>query len=101
MVEIIGSSRAYDLRQKKDAYRRNGVRGYLAVITGEQRVIWWQLREGEYEEIAPDSDGLLKSTVFPGLWLDGKALLYGDVKAMLAAARHGFDSPEHRSFSAG
>jgi len=100
VVEVIGSSRAYDLHQKKDAYWRNGVREYLALITGEQRVIWWELREGQYEEIAPDSDGLLKSTVFPGLWLDDKALLRGDIKAMLAAARRGFGSPQHRSFSA-
>ena len=27
VIEIVGSSRAYDLHQKKGAYRRNGVRG--------------------------------------------------------------------------
>src|SRR5207248_3367768 len=94
-IEIVGSSRAYDLHQKKGAYRRNGVREYLAWITGEQRVIWWQLREGEYEEIAPDSDGLLKSVEFPGLWLEGAALLGRDLKAVLAALRRGLDSAEH------
>ena len=30
VVEIVGSSRAYDLHQKKGAYRRNSVREYLA-----------------------------------------------------------------------
>src|SRR5207244_3941518 len=60
-VEIVGSSRAYDLHQKKGAYRRNGVCEYLAWITGESRVIWWELREGEYQEIARHADGLLKS----------------------------------------
>jgi len=34
-AEIAGSSQAYDLHQKKAAYRRNGVREYLAWITGD------------------------------------------------------------------
>lgn len=95
IVEIVGSSTAYDLHQKKGAYRRNGVREYLAWITGEQRLVWWQLREGEYQEIASEPDGLLKSRVFPGLWLDVPALLGGDLKAVLATLRRGLDSPEH------
>src|SRR5256885_4270 len=68
-VEIVGSSKAYDLHQKKGAYRRNGVCEYLAFITGERRLVWWELRAGEYHELAHDADGLLKSHVFPGLWL--------------------------------
>ncbi len=97
VVEIVGSSRAYDLHQKKGAYRRNGVREYLAWITGEQRLVWWELREGEYQEIAAAADRLLKSRVFPGLWLDAGALLGGDMKTVLAALRRGLDSPEHRA----
>ena len=97
-VEIAGSSRAYDLHQKKGAYRRNAVREYLVWITGEERVIWWELREGEYQEIAVSVDGLLKSSAFPGLWLDSRALLGGDTKTVLAALRRGLDSPEHNAF---
>jgi Uma2 family endonuclease len=100
VVEIAGSSRAYDLHQKKGAYRRNGVREYLAWITGEQRLVWWELRDGEYQEIVPHAEGLLRSAVFPGLWLDARALLKGDKKAVLAALRQGLDSPEHRDFLA-
>jgi len=99
-VEIVASSKAYDLHQKKDAYRRNGVCEYLAWITGEQRLVWWELREGEYQELAPHADGLLKSCVFPGLWLDIQALLKGDMKTVLAALRRGVDSPEHTAFLA-
>jgi Uma2 family endonuclease len=99
-AEIVGSSRAYDLHQKKGAYRRNGVSEYLAWITGERRLLWWALREGEYQELAPADNGLLKSGVFAGLWLDAGALLRGDVKAVLAAVRRGLDSPEHRAFLA-
>jgi Uma2 family endonuclease len=99
VVEIVGSSRAYDLHPKKTAYRRNGVREYLAWITGEQRLVWWELREGEYQEIAPAPDGLLQSHVFPGLWLDAAALLRGDMKTVLAALRRGLRLHDLRDFA--
>ncbi len=92
VVEIVGSSRAYDLHQKKGAYRRNGVREYLAWITSENRIIWWELREGEYHEIPPDPAGTLKSRIFPGLWLDTAALLRTDIKAVLATLQLGLAS---------
>jgi len=98
VVEIVGSSQAYDLHQKKGAYRRNGVREYLAWITGEKRLLWWELRDEEYQEIAPDADGLLKSRIFPGLWLDSGPLLRGDMKAVLAVLRRGLNSPERGAF---
>jgi Uma2 family endonuclease len=97
-VEIVGSSRAYDLHQKKGAYRRNGVCEYLAWITGEKRIVWWELREGEYQEIPLDANGLIKSRAFPGLWLDSAALLRGDTKTVLAVLRKGLDSAEHQAF---
>src|SRR5713226_8575643 len=92
-VEIVASSKAYDLHQKKGAYRRNGVCEYLAWITDQNRVLWWELKGGEYKEITPAAQGLLKSNVFPGLWLDTKALLKGDMKAVLTALRRGLSSP--------
>ncbi len=100
-VEIVGSSHAYDLHPKKSAYRRNGVCEYIAWITGERRLVWWELREGDYKELAPDGEGLLKSRVFPGLWLDVEALLRGDMRSVLATLRRGLESSEHTAFSAG
>ena len=100
VVEIVGSSLAYDLHQKKGAYRRNGVREYIAWITGEGRLVWWELRDGEYEEMKPDANGVLKSGIFPGLWLDTTALLRGEMKTVLAVLRQGLNSAEHRAFIA-
>jgi Uma2 family endonuclease len=100
-VEIVASSSAYDLHQKKGAYRRNGVCEYLAWITGESRLVWWELRHGEYHEIAPDADGVLKSRAFPGLWLDAAALLRGDMKAVLASLRRGLEGLDHDAFLRG
>jgi hypothetical protein len=93
-------SNTYVVHQKKGACRRNGVREYLAWITGEQRLVWWELRDGEFQELVPLADGMLKSAIFPGLWLDAKALLRGDKKAVLGALRQGLDSPEHGAFLA-
>jgi len=76
------------------------VREYLAWITGESRLVWWELREGEYHELTPVADGLLKSRVFPGLWLDTAALLRGDLKAVLSSLRRGLESAEHTAFAA-
>lgn len=45
----------------------------------------------------PD-DGLLKSAVFPGLWLDAAALVNRDLAKVLAALAKGTTSPEHAAF---
>jgi Uma2 family endonuclease len=69
-AEIASSSASYDLHQKKNAYRRNRVREYLVWVTGERRIHWWELRDEAYQPLEPDADGIIKSRVFPGLWLD-------------------------------
>jgi len=85
VVEIVGSSRAYDLHQKKGAYRRNGVREYLAWITGEHG------RTAQKRRLSSAWFGgncarrnIKRSPRRPGLWLDSQALLKGDLKAVLA-----------------
>ena len=99
VIEIVGSSQAYDLHQKKNVYRRNGICEYLVWITGEQRLIWWELRDDEYQEIAPTTDGLLQSRVYRGLWLDTPALLRGDMKAVLGTLRRGLASVQEGAAS--
>lgn len=41
---------------------------------------------------------VLKSGVFPGLWLDAAAQLRGEMYTVLAALRRSLDSPEHMEF---
>ena len=89
VVEIASSSASYDLNQKKGAYLRNGVREYLAWVVLEERLVWWRLDGGEYVGIAPDEGGVLKSMVFPGLWLDVPALLRGEMRAVLECLEKG------------
>jgi len=99
-VEVASSSAAYDCHSKKRAYRRNGVREYLIWLVGEGKIEWWRLAEDEYRLIEPDADGVIKSHVFPGLWLDADALLAHDSKRVIEVLRTGIESPEHAAFVA-
>lgn len=100
IAEIAASSVSYDLHAKLRVYQREGVREYLVWRTRDGEVDWFRLHEGSYVPMTADESGILKSTVFPGLWLDRGALLRGDIAAVLGVLRQGIDSPEHASFVA-
>lgn len=98
IVEVAASSAAYDLHDKKRVYARVGVREYLVAQAYEQRVDWWELREGVFTPLPLEADGTLRSRVFPGLWLDPAALWAGDAAALLAALHRGLADPAHAAF---
>jgi hypothetical protein len=47
-----------------------------------------------------DVDGLWRSRIFPGLWLDGQALLAGNLQQVLSRLQQGLNSPERKQFVA-
>jgi Uma2 family endonuclease len=98
VVEIAASSAANDLYSKKTAYRRNGVKEYIVWQVLDQKLDWFVLREGEYIRQEPDKTGILRSEVFPGLWLAVSALLAGDMAAVLTVVQEGLNSPQHAEF---
>jgi Uma2 family endonuclease len=98
IVEISASSASYDLHDKRRAYARNGVPEYLVLQTYEQQVAWFSLQEGVYELLEPDEKGVLRSQVFPGLWLQPAALWSGDLATLLVVLQEGLASPEHAAF---
>jgi Uma2 family endonuclease len=105
-IEIAASSASYDLHDKLRAYRRNGVQEYLVHRVDDEAIDWFVLEGGAYvrlehqEPDRQDSDrgGILKSRVFPGLWLDVGALLRGDLPALRAAVERGCAEPAHATF---
>jgi len=97
---VSASSASIDLRDKRRAYRRNGIREYIVWQIYDDRLDWWALREGEYQPIAPDAAGVVKSEIFPGLWLDVPALLANDLAKVLATLQQGLASEEHVAFAA-
>jgi Uma2 family endonuclease len=98
VAEVAASSVSIDLHTKFRIYQRSGVREYLVWRVLDQAVDWFVLRAGQYEQLVPDTRGVLRSEVFPGLWLDTAALLRGDIAAVLATVQHGLASPEHGAF---
>ncbi len=100
VVEVASSSVSYDLGRKLNAYRRNGVREYLVWRVRDRQVDWLVNRDGQFVPLAPAADGVLRSVVFPGLWLDPSALVQGDKRAVKAVLEQGLNSPEHAEFVA-
>jgi Uma2 family endonuclease len=98
IVEVASSSVAYDLHDKLHVYRRNGIAEYLVLLTHERAVRWFVWRAGEYDQLQPDSDGILRSQVLPGLWLDPARFWQGDLAGVLAVLQQGLASPEHLAF---
>jgi Uma2 family endonuclease len=95
IAEVAASSVSYDLGKKLHVYRRNEVREYIVWRVQDRAVDWFALREGTYERLSPGPDGLLRSEIFPGLWLDPAALVRGDLATVLEIVRRGMASPEH------
>jgi hypothetical protein len=97
-TEICGSSASYDLHQKLDLYEAAGIPEYMAILIFEREIRWHVLTDGRYQLLAPDVDGILRSKIFPGLWLDGAALLAGNLTHVMARLDEGLRSPEHQAF---
>ena len=100
IVEIAASSRSYDMNQKKQVYARHGIQEYLVVQMYEKVVSWFSLQDGEYQLLQADPNGILCSEIFPGLWLQPKAIWVNDLGALLKILQQGIDSPQHEQFVA-
>jgi Uma2 family endonuclease len=98
LTEISVSSASIDLNQKYDLYERMGVLEYVAILMYEREIRWHRLTAKGYTRVASTTDGIWKSKVFPGLWLDGNAMLAGDAAKVLAVLQKGLRSAEHTAF---
>jgi Uma2 family endonuclease len=100
VVEVSHSSRYTDLGPKLEDYERAGVLEYVVRALEPDEVIWHVLQQGRLVGVSPDADGLYRSRVFPGLWLDLKALLTDDTRRLRAVVDLGVATPEHAAFIA-
>ncbi|GAX44623.1 hypothetical protein NIES4075_56420 [Tolypothrix sp. NIES-4075] len=98
VAEVAASSASNDLYDKKRAYRRNGVQEYIVWQILENKVDWFSLQNDEYVTLEADANGVIKSRIFPGLWLDMTALLTGEMTKVLAVLQEGLNSSEHQAF---
>lgn len=98
VVEVASTTEAIDLHAKRTDYERAGVQEYVVVLLRQQRVIWFILRDGRFVDLPPGVDGIFRSAVFPGLWLDPTALLRRDGPRILEVLGQGLATPEHAAF---
>jgi Uma2 family endonuclease len=98
IAEIAASSASYDLNDKLNAYRRNGVQEYIVWQMYENRLDWYSLQEGRYVPLEPDAAGVIRSQIFPGLWLVVNALREGNLAEVLAVLQQGLQTAEHQTF---
>ena len=98
VAEVASSSVSYDLHTKLHVYRRSGVHEYIVWRVLEREIDWFVLRAGQYERLPVDSQGLLRSQIFAGLWLDPAALIRSDPATVLAIVQRGVSSPDHVAF---
>jgi Uma2 family endonuclease len=98
IVEIAASSATLDLRDKKRVYRRNRVQEYLVWQVFEHHLDWFSLQEEEYVPLVADPQGIIRSQVFPGLWLAVSELLAGNMQQVLAVLQSGLSSDSQQNF---
>ncbi|MCE7981118.1 MAG: hypothetical protein DYG89_08000 [Caldilinea sp. CFX5] len=64
----------------------------------EQKTSWSTRRNGEYQEITADAQGIFRSNLFPGLWFEPAKFWARDLAGLIATLQQGLASPEHQAF---
>ena len=96
--EISDSTESIDLNRKKLDYEKAGVREYMVAAVRTNQLFWFIRRRGKFKPLPADADGVIRSEILPGFWLDAHAFLNRDSKRLLAALRQGLASAEHAAF---
>jgi hypothetical protein len=100
LAEIAHTTRFTDLGPKFEDYERVGVLEYVVRAIEPDELYWFVLRNGRFVDLPPGPDGIYRSQVFPGLWLDADALLTRDIRRLQAVVDLGCATPEHAAFVA-
>jgi Uma2 family endonuclease len=100
VAEVAASSASYDLHDKLNAYRRNGVLEYVVWRVWDRAIDWFVLRGGRYESASLTAGGLYRSETFPGLWLEPAALMRGDLARVIQVVQEGLATSDHAAFVA-
>lgn len=96
LAEVSHSTRVLDLTHKRKDYERAGVQEYLVVSLEDEKLFWFDF--SSKKELKPTRQGIYRSRVFPGLWIDGKALLARDAARLIEVVQQGLASKEHAAF---
>ena len=100
VAEVSASTKSIDLNAKFRLYLRSRVREYIVWRVEDDEIDWFIARKGQFERLEPDANGIFRSEVFPGLWLDSKAMIALDMPRVLQVLDQGTASAEHSDFVA-
>ena len=64
------------------------------------QIHWFIRREDRFEDLPPWPDGIYRSEIFRGLWLDPAALYAEALDRLIEVLDQGLASPEHAAFAA-
>lgn len=100
IAEISSTTVAYDRGPKLRTFLRHEVPEYLIWRVEDDLFEWYALQDSDYLLIQPDNSGIIRSRIFPGLWLDTAAMLSGNLAQVIDCVQKGIASPEHQQFLA-
>ena len=96
LSEVSDTTKRLDLNQKKSDYEKAGVLEYLVWCIKERELHWFHFPSGTM--IEPNRRSILRSRVFPGLWIHQEALFDCDTQRIAAVVQQGLASREHAAF---
>ena len=69
LLDVFAANELGEFETRKAAFDKAGVIEYVAVIADDDIRCHWLRHNGtDFEEIAPDENGVIKSKALPGLW---------------------------------
>jgi hypothetical protein len=96
LAEVSHHTRRLDLDFKRLDYEQAGVLEYLVWCLEPAELHWFDLTSGQL--LKPDRQGIYRSRVFPGLWIDRQALLDCDTLRLIEVLQRGLASRAHAAF---
>ena len=96
LMEIAHSTVSIDMNQKREEYRKAGVVEYVVICIEEEQLHWFDFKANR--ELPADCNGIFRSRVFPGLWIDSKAVFVLNSRQLAKTLRKGLASEEHARF---
>jgi Uma2 family endonuclease len=97
VIEVAHSSRAIDLFKKRKRYEKFGVQEYMVFCLAPAEIFWFEKDSPNYKSIQKEN-GVYKSKIFPGLWIDEAAMIRTDSDKWMAVLEEGLRSKEHEQF---
>ena len=69
---------------------------YVVVELDPDQIHWFIRRDDRFEDLPPGPDGIYRSEIFPGLWLDPAALYAEDLDRLIEVLEQGLATPAAR-----